>query len=303
MTRYFLLLISLICLTSCSGDMLYFLIGPPNPCCTEDESAIPCYEKRELVFGETDGISTIMWDVATQFKHERHLHLDHAYVIDGPEHASIRMEFTTQDLLEMCPARELLVDLVENLLDRINGAYYTGSYLMEKIYPYPFPADYLEIYINFECFLGIYVDPNFIGWIVLEDGMAYYYAFSVKNHKDNWWYWRDRHEYWNMRYEPYFKSRSFVMLSRESERAYEAAHPKPKISETLGGLRYVPPGMVGQPAIPTMVPTMVPNIGPMPGPTPLPLGQMPIPEPYTYPNATPLPSARIPFGMEMEFGE
>lgn len=169
------------------------------------------YHDRVMMDFDTEEFSQVIWDFATELKYERHLRFEDSYVCFGPE-TKIRLEFSSQDLLEMCDARLLLVDVVEGLLDRLNHSKAVAS----KLIPFPLTADYLEIYIDFQSFHGVYVDPYFIGWVVLEEGTAYYYAFTLKN--------RDL-DMWDFRYEPYFKSRSFAMLQREAEKKYREVHP------------------------------------------------------------------------------
>lgn len=48
-------------------------------------------------------------------------------------------------------------------------------------------------------------DPTYVGWLVLEDGMVYYYNFDVKNYRTDYWY--DRIETYN-------KSREIVRLEK-----------------------------------------------------------------------------------------
>lgn len=169
------------------------------------------YECRQTVYYDTEDLSAIVWDFVVEMSHERGLFPKNAQVIAGPRGTKLRFDFTSQDIIEMCPARELLVDVAENILERVNMAGF-GS----QIQPYPFTADQLEIYIDFESFYGVYCDPTYIGWIVLEEGMSYFYDFEVKDRSQ---------DYWRARREPYAKSLSFVRLKREAEARYRKTHP------------------------------------------------------------------------------
>lgn len=198
MIRYLLILFILVTLVGCKR--------PPPPG--------PAYEERFLVEYDTSDLSELIWDYTTNLKHDKSLFLEDCMVCSGPEHSKIRLQFVTQSILEMCEARDLLVDVVEGLLDRIKS-----NHVKFHLRPDPFTADQLEVYINCESFFGEYVDPFYVGWIVLEEGMAYYYAFTLKN---------PELDEWNTRIEPYEKSRTFVKYERQAEAKYKQAHPKPK---------------------------------------------------------------------------
>ncbi len=183
------------------------------------------YEDRLILETDTDDLSTMIIGFTTELFHEKHLFLEQSYVIYNQPVTTLRLEFSTQDILEMGEARHLLVDVVEGLLDRINQGELAAEFL-----PNPFTAEHLEIYIDFQSFHGLHVDPYFVGWVVLEKGIAYYYAFTLKN---------QRLDFWNVRHEPYFKSRSFSMLERAAEKQYQEAHPKANKSQ-LQQERYQP---------------------------------------------------------------
>lgn len=207
---------------------LLLLLAVLTGCCAPCESDKPNrYEDRYLLAGDTEDISRLTWDFVTQLKYDKHINLENSYVCSGDDHATIRMEFSSMEILTMCQARQLLVDIVEGLLERVNN-----SVVSTQLFPYPFPAEYVEIYIDFQSYFMRYDDPYYIGWIALEDGMAYYYAFSVKNHDT---------DFWHSRTEPYFKSKSFAILQREAEAKYSEAHPKVPVTG-LEELQYHPEG-------------------------------------------------------------
>lgn len=171
------------------------------------------YEDRVKVQANTEDLSAVIWDYTIELAHDKQLRLENSYVVAGDGYSVIRMEFTSQAILEVGPARQLLVDLVEGFLDRVNK-----SPVAAELIPYPFDANHLEIYIDFESFYGVHVDPFYVGWMVLEQGMAYYYAFDLKNMKK---------DFWDARIEPYDKSRSYVYLERAAEEHYKAKHVLP----------------------------------------------------------------------------
>lgn len=197
MTRYLLTCLLLLTLTGCQAARKYLPL--------EEE------EQKVLVYEEDPELSRIIWDFTTELKYDKRLHLEESRICVGPEKSTIYLEFISQSLLEMCDARQLLVYVVEGLLERINAGY--PSYHLS---PFPITADQLDISIIFECFYGIYDDPFYIGWITLQEGMAYYYAFNVENRKLDFWHTRN---------EAYFQSRLFAQEQKEAEDKYKAAHP------------------------------------------------------------------------------
>lgn len=171
------------------------------------------YQERVLVQANTEDLSEVVWDFTIKMEHEKRLRLQNSYVAAADGESFIRFEFTSQAIMEVGPARQLLVDVTETFLEMVNAAP-----VAKELLPYPFDADHLEIYIYLESFHGEYVDPFYVGWIVLEKGMAYYYAFDLKDREL---------DYWHSRIEPYAKSRSYVKFERKAEWWYEQTHPKP----------------------------------------------------------------------------
>lgn len=168
------------------------------------------YQHRVLREINTEDFSSVIIPYAVELRYDKRLHLQQSYVLYAGGAPKIRLQFISQDILEMCQARGLLVDVVEGLLDRLNR-----NIPRTTGFPYPFTAASLEIYIDFESYYSRYVDPYYIGWVVLENGMAWYYAFNAKD------YTRD---FWNVRHEPYFKSLSFAKIRRRAEKEYENVH-------------------------------------------------------------------------------
>lgn len=217
MFRNLFIIVSLIFLSSCSPGMV--------PCPVTERPLKPLYNERVRVFENTDDVAQLIWSYATELKYEKRLRLEHSCVIAGEDYSKIRIQFSSQDILELCEARQLLVDVVEGLLARVNE-----SDVGLELEPYPLSADYLEIYIDFQSFYGEYLDPFYIGWVALEDGFSYFYAFDLKNKKL---------DTWSTHYEPYFQSRSFALFQRAAEEQYKQAHPKNKPS-VLSRERYHP---------------------------------------------------------------
>jgi hypothetical protein len=149
-------------------------------------------------------------------RHELHLRLEDSRVFYNDTINTVRLEFISQDVLEVREARFLLVDVVEGLLAELNK----NPVLAPQFVTYPLTPEQLEIYINFESFHGIYVDPYYVGYIMLEAGEATYWAFTTKENGRN---------LWDFRTEPYEKSREFTVYEREAENMFkeftDVAHP------------------------------------------------------------------------------
>lgn len=177
------------------------------------------YDDRVLVQWPTEPISQMVIDFSTELEHDRHLRFENSYIAQDSETGitKLRLEYSSQDILEVRDARMLLVDVAEGFLSRINNSPDVGMWMK----PSPFTADQLEIYIDFQSFYDAYVDPFFVGWVVLENGMAYYYAYNVRITK---------FDFWHSRIEPYAKSRSYVEFERQAEESYQEMHRKPRSS-------------------------------------------------------------------------
>lgn len=181
-----------------------------------------CWKRPEVVRKDVlslpaDNLTMIIEDYATELKYDMHLSLEDARVAWGKRHRLI-LNFTSQDILELRDARALLVDLVEGLLQRVNGQnLVVGDPISHFYTPYE-----IDINIQFESFYARYADPKYMGAMLLQNGIAYYYAGDVLD--------RDL-SYWHKRVETYYKSRSIVQAERAAEEHYREAHPAPKKAE------------------------------------------------------------------------
>ncbi len=157
-------------------------------------------------------LSRVILTYANELKHEKRMRLEDSKVSYKDHIHIIHMEFISQDILELKEARELLVDIVEGFLDRLNDDPY-----LERDSEGPITADNLEIYVNFQSYFGEYDDQFYVGWMGLNNGSSYFYAFDIKQFEEiDWWHYRS---------EWYYKSRQFVEIERAAEEGYQAAHP------------------------------------------------------------------------------
>lgn len=166
---------------------------------------------------DTEEVSRVVLTLSTEFKYEHHLFLEDAKVFYGDGIEKIKLCYITQDILEMCEARALLVDVVQGMLERLNDNPIVASQSTWM----PLSSDQIEVSIICETFWGQYGDSKYINWILLQDGWAHYYDQDIQNHYLDLFYVRN---------EPYTKSLEFVTIQREAESAYKEAHSKPKRS-------------------------------------------------------------------------
>jgi hypothetical protein len=174
---------------------------------------------------DSSAMTSAIQDVSVEFKYDRGIHLEHANTYYDNGIKTIQLQFISQDLIEMCEARELIVDLTEALLARINQ----DGILGQELAIFPFSPYNLEIYITFESYFGKFVDPMYIAWIGMEDAEIYYYTFDPLDNSKNCWH---------SRHETYSTSREIVVYQREAEKKYDDKHPP---FDVFGSMRYIPP--------------------------------------------------------------
>lgn len=201
MIRFLILCILSITLTACYGPQLW---RPQRPIVRDYDS---------------DAFTSVTIHQATRLAHKHRWYLEDGwayYNAEGTVHR-IRLQFRTQNILELQEARAQLVDLVEEFLETLHANLETSMNLQDN-----FSADNLQIYVDFQTYWGLYGDPFYIGWMVLEDGLVYYYDFDVKNRNVDYWY---------SRIESYNKSKEVVQIERESEEDYQNSLPPKKESK------------------------------------------------------------------------
>lgn len=203
--------------------------------CTNFSFNPSMYSDRVLTQYPTEELSRLIWDYIIELKYDRRLHLENSYVVAGYNESKLHFNFISQDILEVGPARQLLVDVAEGLLGRINA-----SGIGPELRPFPFTANQLEICIDFESYHGRFVDPFYVGWAVLENGMCYYYAFNLKDRYTFPDLTDVRFDFWHSRIEPYEKSRTYVEFERQAEANFLNAHPTRRAS-ALDPLHFTSP--------------------------------------------------------------
>ncbi|MBA3817030.1 MAG: hypothetical protein H0X29_11040 [Parachlamydiaceae bacterium] len=210
----FLMLLTLV-LTSCSAIPDWMA---PTPPWKRVKKVIPVIHSEEA--------TSVVQRYAVQMEYENNLHLEHAKTCYNEEGITkIQLEFITQDLIELCDARKLIVDMTENFLGKLNQ----DTILGPEFAAFPMRPENLEIYIVYESYFGKYVDPRYLYWINLEEGTVSFYTWELKY---------DANRCWKCKKEAYGTSREIVLYQHAAELEYEDLNPPKK--SAFGSERYYP---------------------------------------------------------------
>lgn len=174
-------------------------------------------------------ITNIINEVSVDFEHKKFLYIDNAKTFYNEEGIhTIQLQYHTQETLDPCEARELIVDLVDALMKKLND----NVYLVPEFSHLSFLPSNFEIYITFSSYVIRYIDPYYIKYICLEDGIVTYYAGDLDdNDKDCW----------HTRKESFKTSRELAISRRNAEAAYKKKHSI-DLDLIFGNQRFVPQG-------------------------------------------------------------
>ena len=183
---------------------------------------------------DSEELSSVIIDFATKMKIDKHLELEDSWAGYDDYVSKICLQFSSQRLLTVYDARLLMVEVVDELLYRLNN----NSIVSFELGRFPFTARELDVKITFESFYGRYVDEQYVGLAWLQGGCVHFYAFDRKNASLNGIDW-DHH-----RFEPYSKSRELAILKKQADLPYieEIENPNPPKKTHTGRLaeRYMP---------------------------------------------------------------
>lgn len=163
--------------------------------------------KMEKAIDATE-VSRQILTYSEKLRFQKHLQLEDSVVYYNSKINRIRLDFSSMDVLDIWEARALLVDLVDEFLERING----NAIIYRDLGTFPFTASDLEVYIYFKSFYNHYVKLDSIGMISLKQGIASYIASDGFDCEGPCW--RKRNEY-------YFQSRNFITFKRQGEALYK----------------------------------------------------------------------------------
>lgn len=159
---------------------------------------------------DSEAISTIIINFATKMKIDKHLELEDSWAAYEDYITRLCLQFSSQRTLTVYDARLLMVELVEDLLYRLNN----NEIVSFELDHYPFTANDLDVKINFESFYGRYIDELYVGLVWLQAGCVHFYAFDRKDTELNGTDW-DHH-----RFEPYTKSRELALIKKQADLPY-----------------------------------------------------------------------------------
>jgi|GEM_PF-1917287 len=200
-----------------------------------------CYNTHEMTCLpgiENVQVMEVVLPYAINLQHDKKLFLEDSVVYYGGQGTYIegmRLSFTSQSIIELKAAREMLVDIADGLIDSLNQDPVLGP----LISGFPLSTDDLEICIKFESFLGFYVDKAYIHWLVLQDGKSFFYAFDMTNEfsrRPLLSSFDIQSECWHERVEPFYKSRQIVAIQRAAEQIYK--DKQPKVESLFSGDRF-----------------------------------------------------------------
>ncbi len=185
---------------------------------------------------DSEELSRIIINFSTKMKIDKHLELEDSWAAYDDYITKLVLRYSSQRLLTVYDARLLMVEVVEELLYRLNN----NSVISYELDHFPFTANDLDVRINFESFYGRYIDELYVGMAWLQAGCLHFYAFDRKDPSLNGIDWN--HD----RFEPYYKSRELALIKKEADLPYieqienpnPAAARKPVISRLPE--RYVP---------------------------------------------------------------
>lgn len=156
---------------------------------------------------DSEELSKIVINFSVKMKIEKHLELEDSWAAYDDYVSKICLQYSSQRLLTVYDARQLMVELVEEFLSRLNN----NTIISFELDHFPFTARDLDVKIEFESFYGSYIDEQYVGLAWLQAGCVHFYAFDRKDPSLNGIDW-DHH-----RFEPYTKSRELVFLKKEAD--------------------------------------------------------------------------------------
>lgn len=225
------LALSLTLLSGCSGNSIFDFNEIYDSTDTEKATYVPRAPDVDLpapiLSVHAEAVTAIVQEYANELRHLKRVHLEHAYTYynEAGIH-TVQMQFISQDIIDLCQARRLIVDISEGVLGEINS----NPTLAPELVNLGFYPSNLEIYINFESFFIKYIDPFYIKWIVMEDSKILFYTADVNDNDKNGWHYKR---------EAYDTSKNIVLYQRMAEDKYKAEH---EASHAIfGDKRYYPP--------------------------------------------------------------
>lgn len=180
-------------------------------------------------------LSRIVVNFSTKMKIDKHLELEDSWAAYEDTILKVCLQYSSQRLLTVYDARLLMVEVVEELLYRLNN----NSIISFELDHHPFTARDLDVKITFENFYGRYIDELYIGLAWLQAGCVHFYAYDRKDSTLNGIDWD--HD----RFEPYEKSLQLALIKKQADMPYIQYRENPELSRKIGEPSALPERYVG----------------------------------------------------------
>ena len=172
-------------------------------------------------------VMDVVQEVSVEFHHKRELTLKSSKTYYNEEGIhTIQIQYDSQTLIDPSEARELIVDVVDLLIAKLNA----NKLLVPEFQNYTISPENFEIYISFNSYFARYVDPFYIRLICMENGMIKYYAADI--------YDNDKKK-WHFKIESFVTSKNITVSQRAAEDDYKQRHNR-DIEAIFGKDRYIP---------------------------------------------------------------
>lgn len=207
--------------------ILFFITGcvPREP---RNKNFNPLPRCEENPYSEQISEAIISYSEELADTHE--LFLYNSRVVFEGDVRTIRVDYTSQGSVELCEAREILVDIVEGLLERFNANPLAQSAFNDDAAT----SDDIEIHVTFQSYFNKFVDPTYTAYIILQKGTSFFYSSELDFPFT---------EIWMQKVEPYHKTKQLVDIKRRADSSYKEMklkkNAKPK---ALEGDRLYPKG-------------------------------------------------------------
>lgn len=175
---------------------------------------------------DSEEMTRLVITYAVELEHKYHLNLEKSRFFYDEKIKKVRLDFSSQNVVELCEAREQLVDIIDGYLKRINE----HVVLRSELESYPFTPKELEVHITYESYFVAYVDPMYVSCVIQEGGTSFFYNGELEEpHSD----------IWSQKVEPYAKTQQFVYFRREAEVPYIEAEKEKERQSYLKEERFI----------------------------------------------------------------
>ena len=150
-------------------------------------------------------MTQLVINYSVELEHTLQMELENSRVFFDEKIQKLRLDFSSQNIVDLCKARAQLVDITDGYLNRINS----DAIVKRNLAHYPFAPEDIEIHITYGSDFVTHVDPTYTSAAILENGIAYFYNGELEEPQS---------DIWKQRIEPYEKTQQFVRFRREARR-------------------------------------------------------------------------------------